>query len=89
METTKMKIEYRKQIDSETAPWQLLTNIDELLWNGVYYTQNIENLPIEERIFFKEGKGVTATNEYYRPASSIELNDWAEYKKQQESIEVI
>ena len=31
-----MKIEYRKQIDSETAPWQLLTNIDELLWNGVY-----------------------------------------------------
>ena len=36
METTKMKIEYRKQVDSETAPWQLLTNIDELLWNGVY-----------------------------------------------------
>lgn len=31
-----MKIEYRKQIDSETAPWQLLTNIDELIWNGVY-----------------------------------------------------
>ena len=31
-----MKIEYRKQIDSETAPWQLLTNMDELLWNGVY-----------------------------------------------------
>ena len=31
-----MKIEYRKQTDSETAPWQLLTNVDELLWNGVY-----------------------------------------------------
>lgn len=31
-----MKIEYRKQVDSETAPWQLLTNMDELLWNGVY-----------------------------------------------------
>lgn len=31
-----MKIEYRRHIDSETAPWQLLTNIDELLWNGVY-----------------------------------------------------
>ena len=31
-----MKIEYRKQIDSETAPWQLLTNVDELIWNGVY-----------------------------------------------------
>ena len=36
MKTTKMKIEYRKQVDSETAPWQLLTNMDELLWNGVY-----------------------------------------------------
>lgn len=36
MEQKKMKIEYRKQIDSETAPWQLLTNVDELLWNGVY-----------------------------------------------------
>lgn len=36
METTKMKIEYRKQIDSEAAPWQLLTNVDELIWNGVY-----------------------------------------------------
>ncbi len=36
MEKTKMKIEYRKQIDSETAPWQLLTNVDELIWNGVY-----------------------------------------------------
>ena len=51
---------------------------------GVYYTQNIENLPIEERIFFREGKGVSATNEYYRPATSTELNDWEEYKKQQE-----
>ena len=57
--------------------------------DGVYYTQNIENLPIEERIFFKEGKGVTATNEYYRPASPIELNDWAEYKKQHESIDAV
>ena len=36
MKTTKMKIEYRKHVDSETAPWQLLTNMDELLWNGVY-----------------------------------------------------
>ena len=31
-----MKIEYRKQIDSDAAPWQQLTNIDELVWNGVY-----------------------------------------------------
>ena len=24
---------------------------------GVYYTQNINDLPIEERVFFSEGKG--------------------------------
>ena len=56
---------------------------------GVYYTQNIENLPIEERVFFREGKGVSATNEYYRPATMQEIAQWAEYKKQQESVELI
>lgn len=56
---------------------------------GVYYTQNVDNLPIEERVFFREGKGISATNEYYRPAISAELNDWAEYKKQLESAELI
>ena len=47
---------------------------------GVYYTQNIENLPIEERVFFREGKGVSATSQYYRRATTAELNDWVEYK---------
>lgn len=56
---------------------------------GVYYTQNIENLPIEERVFFREGKGVSATSEYYRRATTAELNDWVEYKKQQDSVELI
>lgn len=50
---------------------------------GVYYTQNIENLPIEERVFFREGKGVSATSEHYRAAKADELAAWAEYKKQQ------
>lgn len=31
-----MKIEYRKQTDNDSAPWLVLTNIDELIWNGVY-----------------------------------------------------
>ena len=52
---------------------------------GVYYTQNIENLPIEERVFFREGKGVSATSEHYRVATQIELSAWEEYKKQQET----
>ena len=51
---------------------------------GVYYTQNIENLPIEERVFFREGKGVSATSENYRVATATELNQWEEYKKHQE-----
>lgn len=51
---------------------------------GVYYTQNIENLPIEERVFFREGKGMNATGEYYRVATSEELAAWEEYKKKQE-----
>lgn len=52
---------------------------------GVYYTQNIENLPIEERVFFREGKGVSATSEYYRVATSQEITEWEEYKKRQET----
>ena len=48
---------------------------------GVYYTQNIENLPIEERVFFREGKGVSATNEHYRAATSQEVDEWELYKR--------
>lgn len=51
---------------------------------GVYYTQNIENLPIEERVFFREGKGISATNENYRVATSKEIEEWKEYQKKQE-----
>ncbi len=51
---------------------------------GVYYTQNIESLPIEERVFFREGKGITATSEHYRVATLAELNDWDEYKRRGE-----
>lgn len=37
METKKMKMEYRRHLDNEGAPWQLVTNIDELMWNGEYF----------------------------------------------------
>lgn len=52
--------------------------------DGVYYTQNIDNLPIEERVFFREGKGISATNENYRVATSNEIEEWEEYQKKQE-----
>ena len=51
---------------------------------GVYYTQNIENLPIEERVFFRQGKGMSATSEHYRVATAEEIAAWEEYKKKQE-----
>jgi hypothetical protein len=54
---------------------------------GVYYTQNIENLPIEERVFFREGKGISATNENYRVATEKEIEEWKKYQKKQEEIE--
>ena len=54
---------------------------------GVYYTQNIDDLPIEERVFFREGKGVSATSENYRIATEQELEEWDEYKIPQVSAE--
>ena len=51
---------------------------------GVYYTQNIENLPIEERVFFREGKGVSATSENYRQATADEISSWKAHQAQQE-----
>ena len=51
---------------------------------GVYYTQNIENLPIEERVFFREGKGVSATSEHYRVATQAEISSWKAYQAELE-----
>lgn len=51
---------------------------------GVYYTQNIENLPIEERVFFREGKGISATSDNYRVATQLELDAWEEYNSKGE-----
>ena len=52
--------------------------------DGVYYTQNIDDLPIEERVLFREGKGVSATSENYRVATQQELQAWEEYKNKNE-----
>lgn len=56
---------------------------------GVYYTQRVDDLPIEERVFFREGKGVSATSEYYRIATEAEIEAWHEYQaKQEEEMEL-
>lgn len=51
---------------------------------GVYYTQNVNDLPIEERVFFREGKGVSATSKYYRIATPQEVEAWQQWQKEQE-----
>lgn len=51
---------------------------------GVYYTQKIDNLPIEERVFFREGKGVSATSENYRVATNAEITAWQQLQEEQE-----
>lgn len=49
---------------------------------GRHYTQNVGELPIEERVFFVEGL-VAATNAY-RIATEAEVAQWEEYKHKQE-----
>ena len=43
---------------------------------GKYYTQNIDDLPIEERILFVQG--LVANKDDYRIASEQEVIDWKE-----------
>ena len=53
---------------------------------GTYYTQNIENLPIEERVFFCEGRGVSATSEHYREATAEEIENWKQFLQMSNNI---
>ena len=60
MKPTKMKIEYRKQIDSDTAPWLSLTSVDELQWNGVY-SLRVSNDDGSSNLPFRLGNDDTVT----------------------------
>lgn len=51
--------------------------------NG-YLTQIATDIPIEERIFVKKLSGVKATFDYYREATTDEIEAWEEYKRNQE-----
>ena len=50
--------------------------------DGVFYTQNVAELPIEERVFFTQG--LVADKALFRHATQEELDAWEEYKKKQE-----
>ena len=47
-----------------------------------YYTQNIDNLPIEERVFFTQG--LIYNSEDFRKATEEEITEWMEYRKRSE-----
>lgn len=51
---------------------------------GVYYTQNINNLSIEDRTFFTEG--LVANLEDWREVTTDEILEWKVYQKQQEEL---
>lgn len=51
---------------------------------GRYYTQNIDNLPIEERVFFTQG--LVANIDDFRVATKQDLQDWENYKKQDDDL---
>ena len=51
---------------------------------GKYYTQNVEDLPIEERTFFVEG--TVYRKENFRIATEQEVAEWKEYERQQEEM---
>lgn len=49
---------------------------------GRHYTQNVGELPIEERVFFVEG--LVADTNAYRLATDAEVQAWREYQRKQE-----
>ena len=53
---------------------------------GGYLTQIAYDIPIEERIFVKKLTGEKATYEYYREATTEEIQEWEEYKRKQEEL---
>lgn len=50
--------------------------------NGKFYTQNVDELPIEERVFFREGLVVNVDD--FRIATEDEVDAWREYQRKQE-----
>lgn len=49
---------------------------------GKFYTQNSEDMPIEERVFFSQG--LVASKDDYRIATEAEIEAWKEYQAKQE-----
>ena len=50
---------------------------------GVVYTQNAE-LPIEERVFFRQAMGMNADSEHFRPATKEEIAEYEAWQMEEE-----
>lgn len=50
---------------------------------GVIYTQNAE-LPIEERVFFRQAMGMSADSKHFRPATEEEIAEHEAWLKEEE-----
>lgn len=55
-----IKIQYRKQNEKETAPWQQLNTLDEIVWDG-HYDIRVKNHDISMGLPFTLGVNDTAT----------------------------
>ena len=55
-----MKIRYRKQNEKETAPWQQLNTVDEIVWDGRYDIR-VENYDTSMNLPFAMNENETAT----------------------------
>lgn len=52
---------------------------------GVVYTQNAE-LPIEERVFFRQAMGMNADSEHFRLATKEEIAEYEAWQKEQDNL---
>ena len=52
---------------------------------GVVYTQNAE-LPIEERVFFRQAMGMNADDKHFRPATKEEIAEHEAWQKEQDEL---
>ena len=50
--------------------------------DGKHYTQNVDELPIEERVFFSEG--IVANVNDFRIATDTEIERWKEFLRKQD-----
>ena len=60
--------------------------MDKIIDKGVFFTQSTE-LPIEERVFFRQAIGIGVNDGRFREATAEELEAKAQYERKMEEYE--